>query len=243
MLLLGDPKSGKSTFLRHYTQGIYHSSYNPSSKIEMTSLVFASPGGQTTFEVLDVPGSFTDLKICDHIDGAIIFVDLTSKDRHLTTWFQIIQDICVSQQTSIPIVICGNKDDSFSKRNDDDIVAYAEAQRLPYFRTSALTMYNFMKPFETLGKTLFGSDFELHNVPLIITEDTNRRPLDLHSTIIESEGIISHLATCGSSKVTHPYLVPIWPDQLFITSLSIETPLEQRQVWSGHEDPIFALEI
>ena len=237
LLLLGDPKSGKSTFLRHHTQGIYRSCYNPTLKVETIPLIFASPNGQTIFDVLDVPGSFTDLKLLDPVDGAIIFIDLTSKERHLVTWFRLVQSIRINQQTSIPIVICGNKEDSFSKQNDDDIVTFANTEQIPYFRTSALTMYNLMKPFETLGKAFFGVDFQLYNAPLITTEEFAR---SAHEVVRKAP---PHLTTCGSDKMIPPYLIPIWPDQLFITSLSAETSFEQHHVWNEHEEPIFALEI
>ncbi len=213
ILLLGDPKSGKSCYLRHYTHGSYRSSYIPSLKIETVPLVFVSSNRNVVFDVKDVPGSFTDLKIRDHIDGAIIFLDLTSKDRHLLTWYRMVLSM------SIPIVLCGNKDDCFLKRDDDDIVAFAEAKRIPYFRTSALTMYNFIKPFESLGKEIYGSDFKLCNVPLITSEE------------------YSGQGCSAEEEVVKPYLIPIWPERLFLSS---ENSLDHTLTT---DEPIFALEI
>jgi GTPase SAR1 family protein len=196
------------------------------------------------FNIKDCPGSLgqnLDASIYNQdFDGILVFLDLTSKDSHLNFWYSIVQTIRIKRCAAIPIVICGNKCDTFNCKGDDTIVAFTERKRIPYFMVSALTLFNFIKPFDALASAIFQlPNFHLYEHPLLMEEPKYEGP---HREEPKYEGPHREEPKYGSPEYTilNKRLVSIAPSRFYLPELSLCR--SDSFDLSNEVDPIFALE-
>lgn len=223
VLLLGDCRSGKSTFLRHYSTGSYSNKYDPTTYVETTYLSFESSQGPLSFFMKECPGFSQGTGgqySLEHqeCDGIFLFVDLTSKDPHLSFWYSIIQMLRIRRRSQIPVVLCGNKCDAFGRRDTTPILSFAQSKRMPFFAVSALTLFNCIKPFEALASMILGRpDLQVYDRPLLVDDSPD------HSML-------------GNR------LVSIAPSQLYYPDLSLCKSTSIDTMNSNDQETLFALE-
>lgn len=167
ILLLGASRSGKTSFIRHYMYGTFSSKYRPTNLPEITTIPFDSTIGTISLTVHDCPDKKQDFSF-GPFDGICLFLDLTEADPQVKVWYSLIQTLRIKRQTPFPVVICGNKCDSFDRKIHTDILAFASDRKIPYCEVSALTLFNFLKPFELLCRSMFSRpDLCLSHSPLL----------------------------------------------------------------------------
>eukprot|EP00986_Skeletonema_menzelii_P009831 scaffold4589_cov79-Skeletonema_menzelii.AAC.5 len=137
LVLIGGASVGKSAYVKKLKSNRFVSKYDPTNKVEVTSLVFNSNHGPIKLDIWDVAG-------CDPFDGyyvgahgAILMYDVNDK--------------------SPTKVLTGNKAESSSKRKKDqkDVVSTFRRKRsLQHFEMSNKTGLNIQKPLLFLLKKL-----------------------------------------------------------------------------------------
>lgn len=138
-LILGDKGVGKSSFIERHLSGNFFEEYTPTNSLRITPLRFQTNQGDVTFRVYDYG---YDSKP----DCAIIMFDVCNRESwdHLMIYHQWLK----TTFGEISIVICGNKVDKKDQRESPTFVREKFGRSpLIYFEISALSNYNFEKPF------------------------------------------------------------------------------------------------
>ena len=136
LVLIGGASVGKSAYVKKLKSNRFVSKYDPTNKVEVTSLVFNSNHGPIKLDIWDVAG-------CDPFDGyyvgahgAILLYDVNDKSptKVLTGMCENLRRVC----EGIPIVLIGNKAESSSKRKKDqkDVVSTFRRKRSLQVRAS-----------------------------------------------------------------------------------------------------------
>ena len=157
ILLVGDAKVGKTTYIDRVLMGIFDEGYVPtSSPYELRFVEFTTATGQIiVFKIVEMPGqnesSFYSIPL-GHIDGALIMFDTTYEVSYQSVphWETKIKN----KYGNVPTVILGNKIDlphrNFSFHRD---VEYFETFQIP-----SSYIHNREKPFLTLARTLLNDE-------------------------------------------------------------------------------------
>ncbi|EDW76385.1 uncharacterized protein Dwil_GK15426 [Drosophila willistoni] len=150
-VLLGDGKTGKSTFIKRQLTGQYQRDYLPTDNVDLSTLKFHTNQGTISFKVWDTAGQeeLRGLRDIYYMQArcAIIMFDVTRPKTFLnvTEWRRELIRIC----PDIPIVLCGNKADFMLPLS---IESTFHLHNLPYYPMSVKTGYNYDKPFLWLAR-------------------------------------------------------------------------------------------
>ena len=114
LVLIGSASVGKSTYVKKLRSNRFVSKYEPTKKVEVTSLVFNTNHFPVKVDVWDIAG-------CESFDGyyvgadaVMLMYDMSSKPsmKELTSRYESLRRVC----ENVPAVLVGNKAESSSKR-------------------------------------------------------------------------------------------------------------------------------
>lgn len=156
VVIVGDGKVGKTTFIKRHATGDFVKDYKPTVGAEITNLSFYTPKGQYTLKVWDCGGQERNQGLGDGYfcgaQAAIIMFDVTSTMSYIAIeeWHKKIKRVC----DKIPIVIVGNKIDLKDRRVRPKDINIHRKLMTQYYDVSAKSNYNFEKPFLYLLRTV-----------------------------------------------------------------------------------------
>lgn len=157
LILVGDGGTGKTTFVKRHLTGEFEKRYIATVGVDVHPLSFHTNRGKICFNCWDTAGQekFGGLRDGYYINGncAIIMFDVTSRNtyKNVPNWHRDIVRVCDS---SIPIVLVGNKVDHPAREVKARMIDFHRKKHLQYYDISAKSNYNFEKPFLWLAKRL-----------------------------------------------------------------------------------------
>ena len=157
-VLVGDGGVGKTTFVKRHITGEFEKKYIATIGHETRDIQFNTNRGPIIFEVWDTAGQekFGSLRdgYYTETDCAIIMFDVTSRItyKHVKDWFKDLSRIC----NNIPIVVTGNKVDFKDRKVKPKQITIHTQKKCGYYDISAMSNFNYEKPFLYLAKKLVG---------------------------------------------------------------------------------------
>lgn len=168
IVILGDSKSGKTTFINRLKTGNFNSSYHPTLGADTSLLNFSTNRGKINTKIWDLgSGKYKGLEkdYWQDADGFLIFFDITDA-KAVKTAYNNIEKIkkFFKDQKVPPIAICGNKYDKIQRKilNKKAIdVEFPISKYYKFFKLSAKSNYNFEKPFIYLFEKLLNKSVKM----------------------------------------------------------------------------------
>ncbi|XP_005993186.1 ras-related protein Rab-39B-like [Latimeria chalumnae] len=162
IIMLGDSTVGKSSLVKHYTEGIFLDIQTQTVGIDFyVQFVEVEPGVRVKLQFWDTAGqerfrSVTKSYYRSSAGGLLVFdVANRSSFEHIRDWHQEVTEHV--QPYGIVLVLVGHKCDLMKERT----VSWDEASRLAsslgmqYVETSAKDIINVEKPFEMVAKAIY----------------------------------------------------------------------------------------
>nr|QBK92446.1 MAG: Ras family GTPase [Pithovirus LCPAC401] len=161
IVFVGDGGVGKTTFITRHMTGKFEKRYIPTQGKELRSILFSTNKGKIGFDILDIAGQEKFGLSTDYFVGAecaVVMFDVTSlvSYKNAKVWVDLLR----KSVPEIPIVLCGNKVD-IKNRKVKNITIYWDLELLGYYDISALSNYNFEKPFLAFVRHFYGEDAKL----------------------------------------------------------------------------------
>lgn len=170
LVLVGATGVGKTTFVTRHATGGFEIAHVPTLGVSNSTIQFCTSKGPVDFNVWDCAGAkkFEGLGpgYWLGMDCAIVMFSHTSAKSYL----HARELACLIHRTypRAPIVVCGTQFDApkADRRVSVETVAADFARGAPfaafatYYDVSALSNYNFEKPFLSLAQSLFGGETE-----------------------------------------------------------------------------------
>jgi GTP-binding nuclear protein Ran len=160
LLLIGDGRVGKTTFVKRHLTGEFEKKYLATLGVEVHSLQFFTNRGPIKFNVWDTAGQekFGGLRDGYYIQGhcAIIMFDVTSRItyKNASSLHRDLTRVC----ENIPIALVGNKVDSKGRKVKGKQITFHRKKNLQYYDISVKDNFNIVKPFLWLARKLAGDN-------------------------------------------------------------------------------------
>lgn len=160
VVLVGDGGVGKTTYINRFKTGEFEKKYVPTVGVEVKPLVFHTNQGKFTLNIWDTAGveKYGGLRDGYYIgaDACIFMFDITSRSSFVNIFEWVKQVRRVNQ--NLPSLLVGNKSDlSDRKVRYEELFKVKEYLHMLYYDVSALSNYNFEKPFLALLRVLSGN--------------------------------------------------------------------------------------
>ncbi|KAJ3450197.1 ras-like protein [Anaeramoeba flamelloides] len=158
IILLGGGSVGKSCLTIQYLQGRFVQDYDPTVEESYTKITVID-NKPATLQLFDTAGQ-SEFRTVENLhlqkgDAFFLVFSLTSRTSFAAIR-KIYDRIKKIRETSVPILIIGNKSDLTSERliSREDAEEFAKKMSSPYLETSAKTGENVTECFETLVRLL-----------------------------------------------------------------------------------------
>ncbi len=156
ILLVGESKVGKTTFIQKHLTREYIQDYNPTVGIKSHLLKFNTNYGLIVLNIHECGGhkNFVGLPInyYQHSDAVIVMFDLTSLETYKLAKDRIHNILLAIPK--LPLVLCGNKVDLQDRKvKSEEIAVHLESKfgrKILYYNISVKSNYNFQKLFLVL---------------------------------------------------------------------------------------------
>jgi len=165
VLLIGDARVGKTSFLTRYTKNVVNKNPQPTIGVEYsTKSIILKNGSVVKAQIWDTSGSerYKSITTAHYRKsvGALLFFDLTDRTSFENTisWLKEIKD---HTEEGIVVMLIGNKYDlvtdnpSLRTVSREEAEKFAKTYNLNYMETSAKTGYNVKESFEFLVETIY----------------------------------------------------------------------------------------
>jgi len=162
VLLLGDSKTGSTTFLRRLKIPQSEIRSDPRGYFTITPLTFVTTHGKIILNVWDFFGWIKENGLREgyyiKTDCAVLMFDVTSRItyKNIPRWYRDVTRVC----DKIPMVFVGNKIDSAERAVKFRQIQFHKKKYFEYFEVSAKANYQILEPFIYLLRRLVG-DAEL----------------------------------------------------------------------------------
>ena len=154
IVLVGDAKVGKTTFIDRHLTGEFTKDYVPTLGFNVHPLLFNTNYGTVIFDTWDVgqPGLFD--AYCMQAKATILFFDVQNRDsyKNLGEWLNKVNAVV----GEIPLVVCGNKVDVEDRKVAPREITFHRKHNAMYYDISVKSNYNYEKPFLYLARKLTG---------------------------------------------------------------------------------------
>ena len=155
LLIVGDSSVGKTNFIMRFINNEFINNYLTTSGIDLKTKDIEVKNKKIRIQIWDTAGQVQYKAITRNlflkVMGAIIIYDITNEKSYtnLKSWVELIREECGSH---MQIIIVGNKCDLDSERkiNQDEVMNYAEEEKIEYIETSCKTGENVHKVVKTI---------------------------------------------------------------------------------------------
>ena len=176
ILIVGDSSVGKTNFINRFIENKFNNNYMTTSGIDLKTANLEIKNKNIRIQIWDTAGQEKYKAITKNlflkVMGAIIIFDITNEKsfNNLKNWVQMIKDECGPHMT---IIIVGNKNDLIEQRkiNEEEVIAYANKQKLDYIETSCKTGENVKKAVTILCEKILETK-EINEDPSFILDNT-----------------------------------------------------------------------
>ena len=177
LLTLGNSCVGKSSIVIRYTENKFYSSYLTTIGVDFLRKVITVGNKEINLQIWDSAGqekyNSISKQYYNKADGIILVFDLNSRMSFdgMMNW---LEEIEVSTEKGIPIVIVGNKCDLTTREiTTDEAYEFAETKNIPYFETSAMTGHNINEAINKLVEIALEFQEKKNNDKKVVTLNTN----------------------------------------------------------------------
>lgn len=177
LLTLGNSCVGKSSIVIRYTENKFYSSYLTTIGVDFLRKVITVGDKEINLQIWDSAGqekyNSISKQYYNKADGIILVFDLNSRMSFdgMMNW---LEEIEVSTEKGIPIVIVGNKCDLTTREiTTDEAYEFAETKNIPYFETSAMTGHNINEAINKLVEIALEFQEKKNNDKKVVTLNTN----------------------------------------------------------------------
>jgi len=178
LLTLGDSGSGKSSLLLRYTQNEYSAEYMPTIGIDFRLKTVDLSGKTVKVQVWDTAGQERFRTITHNYyrgaHGIALVYDVTHEQsfNNIQKW---IQDVHTYADSSVNLVLIGNKSDLEAKRvvETDRAQQLADEYEIKFFETSAKNDVNVSTAFDSLVRMVCERIFPDSNAPTSTDHSAN----------------------------------------------------------------------
>ncbi len=161
VVVLGDPKVGKTSTILRFTDNVFLRAYIPTMGLNITQKIFNIDsiivelvlwdiGGQTKFEIIRK-------KFYESASTLLVVFDLTNpmSFANVAKWYQDIKNY-MKNNKALKGYLIGNKNDLTKKRivSEIDAIRLSYALDLDYIEISALTGHNVELMFQNIARKL-----------------------------------------------------------------------------------------
>ena len=160
IVLLGDPSTGKTSYLQWLQTQSFSKMTLPSTQLEVAKLTLSTSIGDITLDLWNVPGDVSQT-IFNHFDvfciqkqGALLFFDLTRPATYRTSipsFYSVFQRVAEG-----PVVLVGTKVDCRDRRLKKSDINFHRKKNLHYYEISVKSGHNITKPLLSLLRSLTG---------------------------------------------------------------------------------------
>lgn len=157
IILVGDDKVGKSTFVQRLYDNSFKAYYTPTLGVNVVPIQISTTAGELCFNIWDCAGNETYKGLGNlyysAADAAIIMFDLTNPNT-FNSRFTKPHEITKMTGT-IPIVYAGNKFEALPYEKANEVsrsIVFHNSH--PCYMTSCKSMYNLYEPLLELAKQL-----------------------------------------------------------------------------------------
>eukprot|EP00744_Colponema_vietnamica_P006502 GILI01009441.1.p1 GENE.GILI01009441.1~~GILI01009441.1.p1 ORF type:complete len:429 (+),score=128.03 GILI01009441.1:71-1357(+) len=158
VVIVGDAGVGKTAWVKRLQTGVFTQRELPSPGAEISKLAFRTQRGGIVFELWDCSGQPKHRWLMrGYLTGAqavVILFDVTNPQSYFSTksYFAEIQQVC----GFIPVVLVGNKVDSFERMIRADKLVDDNSGVMPYCELSVQQPFNLYRPIQFLAQKLIG---------------------------------------------------------------------------------------
>jgi small GTP-binding protein len=177
LLTLGNSCVGKSSIVIRYTENKFYNSYLTTIGVDFLRKVITVGDKEINLQIWDSAGqekyNSISKQYYNKADGIILVFDLNSRMSFdgMMNW---LEEIEVSTEKGIPIVIVGNKCDLATREiTTDEAYEFAETKNIPYFETSAMTGHNINEAINKLVEIALEFQEKKNNDKKVVTLNTN----------------------------------------------------------------------
>jgi GTP-binding nuclear protein Ran len=164
IVLLGDEKSGKTTFLNRNLTGDFEKEHKRTMGVEIHSLRFETNIGDIILNVWDTgSGDFEGLGegYWNGANGFLVFFDINDK-KGFEKSLKYLEKLKNHFEEKLPhVVLCANKVDQQGVKSNIETLLSKISKGGDYhdfYLISAKSNYNFEKPFLSLIRSVFGEN-------------------------------------------------------------------------------------
>ena len=155
LLIVGDSSVGKTNFIMRFINNEFNNNYMTTSGIDLKTKDIEVKNKKIRIQIWDTAGQVKYKAITRNLFlkvlGVLIIYDITNEKSYnnLKSWVKLIREECGSH---MQIIIVGNKCDLDSERkiNQDEVMNYAEEEKIEYIETSCKTGENVHKVVKTI---------------------------------------------------------------------------------------------
>ncbi len=155
IVLVGDSGVGKSNLLSRFTKNEFFLESKPTLGVEFATKSIEHQGARIKAQIWDTAGQERFRAITSAYYrgamGALVVYDISKRQSFegLPRW---LEEIRAFSERNLVLVLVGNKTDLNNSRevSRDEAIAFAEAQKMPFFETSALNAINVDEVFRAL---------------------------------------------------------------------------------------------
>ena len=161
LVLVGGASVGKSAYVEKLKSNRFISKYEPTKKVDVTTLVFNTNQYPIKLDIWDITACFDGYYV--GADAAIMMYDVSSKPsmKELNDLYKNLVRVCVG----VPIVLTGNKKESSSKRKakqqNDAVATFSRKNKLKVSK-------RFVSSRERCVNSLHYSNSNLHSLALYL---------------------------------------------------------------------------
>jgi len=169
ILVIGESAVGKSCLLLRYTEGKFSDTFMTTIGVDFKTKVVPIDGKNVKLQIWDTAGQEKFRAITKAYfrgaNGILVVFDLSRRDtfNRTTAWIDSIKD---SGESTIDVVLVGNKSDLPHAVSQDEIKELAEKYNIPYFQTSAKDNSQVDSAFESIARFALKRKIDSSSNPL-----------------------------------------------------------------------------
>jgi GTP-binding nuclear protein Ran len=154
IVLVGDAKVGKTTFINRHLTGNFQKDYVPTLGVDVHTIVLNSNYGNVIFDIWDIGQQGLFDAYCSGSNASILLFDVQNRESYnnLQKWNSAIKRVT----GDIPLIVCGNKVDLKDREVVPRQITFHRKNNAMYYDISAKSNYNYEKPFLHLARQLTG---------------------------------------------------------------------------------------
>ncbi|MFX1357414.1 MAG: GTP-binding protein [Promethearchaeota archaeon] len=166
IIVVGDYKSGKTSIIKRYLQKKYQDDHIPTVGFEVSKIKLDVNGYETiNIAIWDTGGLTSQIpptkdKIFDHVDAALIIIEITNADiaKNIYKWYSEIKK---SIDYDIPIYVIFSKSDLLINNRDlieDEVKIIVEELKFSFFLVSAKIGENINESFTEIIRIILNDE-------------------------------------------------------------------------------------